>query len=294
MRNPRLAIAIGAALLLTSCSSDADGGSMFGTDASGSTITTTATTSSGQGTTAGFTSTTSGTTDTTSAPDTTTTSGAPVPAAPLPIREGLNTFDNYVWRMDFKTVGPTAEETSESTVEWAFNRDPTSRRTKTKTTATGPDIDGVEETISEIYVVDGETCQWDGESWTHTVATDQQQEALEAVQRLLDVVLVPEDPVFVEPDTVAGIPASHYRFVVSGFGAESGALVTANQVNYWLADGTGVVLRYRMVLESRSGPTTDPNAEVYRVEASARLISANELVPIRLHPDCLAVPPEQP
>jgi plastocyanin len=293
MRFPRLAIVIGAALLMASCSSDDGGGTLFGTDATGSTVTTTATTSSGPGTNA--TSTTSGTTDTTTAPATTTTSiAAPEPAAPLPIREGLNTFDNYVWRMEFQTVGPTAEETSESTVEWAFNRDSKSRRTTMTTKTTGPDIEGVEETTSEISVVDGETCQWDGESWTHTVATDQQQEALEAVQRLFDVVLVPEDPVFVEPDTVAGTPPAHYRFVVSGFGAESGALVTANQVNYWLADGTGVVLRYRMVLESRSGPTTDPTAEVYRVEASARLISANEPVPIRLHPDCLAIPPEQP
>ena len=69
-------------------------------------------------------------------------------------------------------------------------------------------------------------------------------------------------------------PATHYRFSVSGFGADSGALVTANQIDYWLADGTGVVLKYEMVIESRSGPTTDSTAEVYRMEGSAELLSA--------------------
>ena len=93
-------------------------------------------------------------------------------------------------------------------------------------------------------------------------------------------------------ESVAGIPATHYQFSVSGFGAESGALVTANQMDYWLADGSGVVLRYEMVIESRSGPTTDPAAEVYRIEGSAELLSANVFVPVELSPDCLAIPPE--
>jgi hypothetical protein len=63
-------------------------------------------------------------------------------------------------------------------------------------------------------------------------------------------------------------------------------------MDYWLADGTGVVVKYQMVIESRSGPTTDPAAEMYRIEASAELLSANGFVPVELSPDCLAIPPE--
>jgi hypothetical protein len=265
MIHGRLPITIvGAAVMLASCASDGGAGPLFGTDASGSTVTTTAT------------------------GDTL----APTALEPLPIQEGLGTFDNYVWHMAVTTVGPTAGESSGNIVEWTFNRDPKSRISRLTTTATGPDIEGVDESTTERYTVEGETCQWDGETWTHTVTTDQQQEVLDAVQRLFDIAIVPESPANVGSEAIAGIPATHYRFSVSGFGAESGALVTANQVDYWLADDTGAVLKYTAVLESWSGPTDDPASTVYRVEATAELISANVFVPVELSPDCLAVPPE--
>lgn len=255
-----------AMLLVTACGSDEGTGPLFGTDASGGTITTG------------------------SADDTTTTTAAP--RGPLPIQEGLGTFDNYVWRMSVATMGPTVTETSGNAVEWTFNRDPESRISRMTTTATGPDIEGVEETTTELYAVGGETCQWDGEAWTHTVATDQEQEVLDALQLLFDIAIVPENPIVIGSESIAGITATHYRFVVAGFGAESGALVTANQVDYWLADDTGAVLKYAAVLESWSGPTDDPASTVYRLDATAELISANVFVPVELSPDCLAVPPE--
>jgi predicted small lipoprotein YifL len=262
LRTPLVLLA--AILALTACGSDGGAGPLFGTDAAGSTVTVPG------------------------------DSGTTVAEAlePLPIREGLGTFDNYVWHMRLDSIGPTASETSGNTVELSFNRDAESSSTRTTATQTGPDIEGVEESVTERYVVAGEVCQWDGDEWTHTLATDQQQEVLDVVERLFDVVIVPESPVVIGSDTIAGIPATHYRFSVSGFGAESGALITANQMDYWLADGTGVVVKYQMVIESRSGPTTDPEAEVYRIEASAELLSANVFVPVELSPDCLAIPPE--
>ena len=270
MSHSRRFIVAFAFLLLASCSSDGGSEPLFGTDASGSTITTT-----GDG-----------------GSDDTTATTVPSTLEPLPIQEGLGTFDNYIWHMEVHTVGPTAGETSGNIVEWTFNRDPTSRISRITTTATGPDIEGVDESTTEMYSSGNDTCQWDGESWTHTVTTDQQQEVLDVGQRLFDVIIVPESPVVVGTESVAGIAATHYRFSVSGFGAESGALVTANQMDYWLQEGTGVVLKYAMVIESRSGPTTDPAAEIYRFEASAELLSANVFTPVDLSPDCLAIPPE--
>ena len=269
--SPGLSAVLGVVLLLAACNSERGAGPLFGTDASGETVTTTDGGGSGS---------------------TTTVASTQADLEPLPIREGLGIFDNYIWHMEVNTVGPTAGETSSNTSDWTFNRDPESRISQTVSTQTGPDIEGVEETVTDLYEVDGETCQWDGETWTHTAASDQQQEVLEVVQRLFDAVIVPENPVAIGAEPVAGIPATHYRFSVSGFGADSGALVTANQIDYWLADGTGVVLKYEMVIESRSGPTTDSTAEVYRMEGSAELLSANIFVPVVLSPDCLAIPPE--
>lgn len=266
MRPLRLSMIVAATLLLAACGSEG-GEPLFGTDAPGDTVTTTGDGGSPATTTAG-------------------------PRGPLPIQEGLGTFDNYVWRMAVNTLGPTATETSGNVVEWTFNRDPESRISRMTTTATGPDIEGVQESTTEFYAVGNETCQWDGEAWTHTVSTDQQQEVLDALQRLFDIAIVPENPIVIGSEPIAGIPATHYRFAVAGFGSESGALVTANQVDYWLADDTGAVVKYAAVLESWSGPTDDPASTVYRLEASAELISANVFVPVELSADCLAIPAE--
>ncbi len=207
---------------------------------------------------------------------------------PLPLREGLGTFNNYEWHMEFSTVGPTADERMDLITDWSHNNDPESNFSRTATTQTGPDFETPESTTQEVYAVEGDTCQFDGEDWTFTGATDQQREVLDVAERLFDFTIVPENPVEIGQETVAGIPATHYRYSVAGFGAESGALVTANDMDYWVANDTGVLLKYTMVVESRSGPTSDPEAEVYLVEASAELMSANVVVPISLPEGCLA------
>ena len=207
---------------------------------------------------------------------------------PLPLREGLGTFDNYEWHMEMTTVGPTAAEQLSVASDWSFNRDPQSNFSRTTSTQAGPDFDPPETTTQDLYAVEGDTCQFDGESWTYTGATDQQQEVLDIGQQLFDFTLVPENPVEVGQETIAGVPATHYSYTVAGFGADSGALVTANQMDYWVSLDTGVLVKYSMLVESRSGPTSDPDAEVYRVEASAELMSSNVPVPIELPAACLA------
>ena len=53
---------------------------------------------------------------------TTTVASTQADLEPLPIREGLGIFDNYIWHMEVNTVGPTAGETSSNTSDWTFNR----------------------------------------------------------------------------------------------------------------------------------------------------------------------------
>lgn len=207
---------------------------------------------------------------------------------PLPLREGLGTFNSYEWHMELSTVGPTADERLDVTTDWSHNNDPEANFSRTASTQTGPDFEAPETTTQEIYTVEGETCQFDGETWTYTGATDQQREVLDVAERLFDFTIVPENPVEVGQETVAGIPATHFRYSVAGFGAESGALVTANDMDYWVANDTGVLLKYSVIVESRSGPSSDPEAEVYRVEASAELRSADVFVAITLPEGCLA------
>jgi len=280
MRLRRLVVLIGAfALLMSACSSEG-GNPIFG-DTGG------ATTQPGSG----------GQTQPTTAPGGDdngggfdfgdAASGSGERYRPLAIREGLGTFDNYEWHMELLTVGPTAAERTSVQTEWSHNAEPLAHYSSISTTQEGPDFDGAESSTTEIYRVENDTCQFDGEDWTYTGATDQQAEVLQVAQRLLDFTIVPENPIEVAQETVSGIAATHWRYSVSGFGSDSGALVTENQVDYWVANDTGVLLKYAMVVESRSGPSTDPEAEVYRVETSMDLVSANTFVPIDLPAGCL-------
>lgn len=206
---------------------------------------------------------------------------------PRPIRDGLNTFSGYEWQMEMATIGPTADETTTVSNDLGYSEALDATFTRARTVQTGPDFDGAEETITELYAVAGETCQFDGEEWSYDSATSEQQDAVDFVTNLFDVTIVPDNPVEVGPETIGGMAATHYRFSVSGFGSVSGALVTANQVDYWVSNDN-VLLKYELVLESRSGPESDPSSEVYRVEASAELVSADPSLQISLPPDCLA------
>jgi hypothetical protein len=244
---------------------------------------------SGDTTTTGATGTTAGDpTGTTGAPATT---AAPPPATrPAPIQEGLATFDSYRFRFRVATTG--GDEALDSTIEIAYDGAADARELVTTVAQTGPDAED-EPATQRTLTVGNESCSFDGETWSYQAITDQQREFLEATRRLFDITIIPENPALVGTEEVAGIPAAHYRFTLSGLGQESGALVSANDVDYWVAEGTNVLVKYAAIIETRDGPTTDPDAQVFRTEASAELLSADQPIAVELPAECLALrPPE--
>jgi hypothetical protein len=278
MKVRRLAILIGTFVLLAACSSEGgpifgggedDPGTPFGQDQDDTTTATTAGSDDGFG-----------------FDDLGSAAGGDT-YRPLPVREGLGTFDSYEWHMELTTVGPTAAERMSVITRWNHNADPLAHYSSIESTQEGPDFEEPETSTTEIFRVENDTCQFDGESWSYTGATDQQAEVLELTQRLIDFTIVPESPAEIGHETIAGIDATHWQYSVAGFGSDSGALVTENRVDYWVSNDTGVLLKYEMVVESRSGPSTDPEAEVYRVETSMELLTANTPVAIDLPQGCL-------
>ncbi|NQV05373.1 hypothetical protein HQ535_02400 [bacterium] len=302
-RYPALLLTI--VLIAAACSGDG-GTSPFGDSG---TAATTSTTSGGGSTTGGSTATTSAsggesttittaaTTGTTSAGQTgaTTTTVVSVPSAggqprPLPIMEGLATFDSYEWVMRVITVGPTADEFTDLTTTLYADRDADVRRTVISSTQDGPDFDGPETSVQETWQDRG-VCSYDGFEYTFETVSAQQREILDAATSLFDIQVVPDSGTEVGPEMIAGIPATHYRYTISGLGKDSGALATENQVDYWMADDTGALLKYSVIAETRSGPTSDPTAEIYRVEAAAELTVANGPVDTTFPPECEALRP---
>ena len=84
-------------------------------------------------------------------------------------------------------------------------------------------------------------------------------------------------------ETVNGIQSNHFTFKVSGLGAKSGAEVTANQGEYWLAVDGRYIFKYTLVLESR----TVPLSEILHEEISIDLTDINNPIDISFPQSCI-------
>ena len=259
----RMWIVLVFGLVVAACGDDA--GNPLDVTTTGGSPGTTGTTSTG----GGGTTTTGGTTTVPEAPTTTAPAG---PMLPVPIREGLASFDAYVFVTTIVSGGPGADETSETTIRSEYDRAADSRIVITDTLLTGPDYDEPETSRQRVRSIGNRTCTHDGDTWTYTEATAQEREILELAERQIDLVIVPESPVEVGREQVAGIPAIHYTFTPAGLGRESGAVTDVSVAEYWVSIDGNILLRYQMVAESRDGPRNDPETTIFTIEIRMELV----------------------
>ena len=307
MRRPAIAALVMAVGLTMSACVDEGSGLPLGsstTDAASTTSGPTTTSGNGSSTTSGGGVTTTSGSSATTAPGSTTTSGPTTteattttttstsavqqPAArPVPLREGLASFDSFVFTFSTSTIGPTLDDSTTITALLEANSANDRRRTVIDSTISTAE-DGPSSTSMEVIQIGQRICTYDGDSWTFERVTAQQREFLDLGAGLVDFVFVTDDGVLVGPETVAGIPSRHYRYSLPGLGQDSGALVVSNQIDYWVSDDGNVLVKYDANIETRTGPSTDPETEVFGIQTSAEMMSANESVPIRFPDECPA------
>ena len=248
------------------------------------------TTSATGSTSAGSTTTVPGATTTADAPTTTagsTTSTAPLPVAPVPLREGLASFDAYVFTFSVVTSGPTSDAGTESTNRIEYDRASNSRLVVSDTTQTGPAFDEPQVTTEKVRTVGNITCTFDGTDWTYSEVSDQEREIGQLGQRLIDFVPVIESPVEIGRGEMVGIPAIHYTFTPSGLGQSSGAITEVSTAEYWVSIDGAVLLFYHLVASSRNGPTNDPATETFTLEMKADLVDTVGPGEVSLPQKCL-------
>ena len=92
-----------------------------------------------------------------------------------------------------------------------------------------------------------------------------------------------EDPTFVGEEMINGVRSNHFTFRIVGLGLTSGAEVTANQGEYWLAVDGQYIVKYDLVAETRTGP----DSGILRQEVSIDLSGINQPVNIAFPQGCL-------
>ena len=204
---------------------------------------------------------------------------------PLPILESLAVYDTSEAEMMVVIVGPTAEERVEVHTTFARDAMNDARRTLLETTQTGADFPDGEATTADLIQIGNGSCTFDGEEWTFQAVSAQEREIIDLATGLIDFTVVTPDATAIGMERIAGIEARGLRFTPTGVG-QAGALVTVNEAEYWMDIETNALLRYRMTVETISGPADDAETETFRIEVSIKMLSTNSPVTVSFPADC--------
>ena len=210
-------------------------------------------------------------------------SATPLVSQPVSIREGLASLNSYVLTIDMDSAGPEASDRSHIIYEMQFSQELDARMVRTTielSTEEEPDQDPVETTS---YRIGNDECMGSEDDWTFTSMTPAEREMVDLAQEMLDVTPLIDNPQFVGSETLNGVVTNHFRFRVAGLGGGSGAEVTANEGEYWLAPDGLYIVRYHLLVETRSGP----EANVMRQEVQVEITSINQPLTIAFNDWCL-------
>jgi len=209
--------------------------------------------------------------------------GSTPPANPVSINEGLSSLNSYEMTINYKSIGPDPAESSTTVMEMQRSNDQNARYThytETSVKAGGGDPSNTE---SSIYQIGNDQCDGSGTDWTWTTQLPNQTEMNGLVQNMFSLTPLIDNPTFVAPETVNGIASNHFTFKVSGLGAKSGAVVDADQGDYWLAVDGQYIVKYTLVLQTSMGP----EAGVMHQEISIEMTQVNQPVNIAFPQTCL-------
>jgi len=206
-----------------------------------------------------------------------------IPSEPVSLREGLASLNSYVLTIDMTSSGPSPAERSHIVYEMQYSQDLDARLVHAiveASTEEEPNQDPMETTS---YRIGNDECMGSKEDWSFTRMTPAQREMVDLAQDMLDVIPLIQNPVFVGSETLNGILTNHFTFAVAGLGVKSGAEVTANKGEYWLARDGLYIVRYHLLAETSSGP----QGEVMRQEVRVEMTSINQPLTIAFNDWCL-------
>ncbi len=203
------------------------------------------------------------------------------PANPVSISEGLASLNSYQMTTTITSKGPTPEDSSTYVIESQRSKDQNARYTHMTQTSVKKGEPSSGET--ELYRIGNDQCSNSSGDWSWTSMAPNQAEMMDIMMNMLDFTPIIDNPTFVAAETVNGIISNHFSFKVTGLGVKSGAEVTVNQGDYWLAVDGQYIVKYILVLET----SMDPQTNVLHEEISIELNQINQPVNIAFPQTCL-------
>ncbi len=206
-----------------------------------------------------------------------------VPSKPVSIREGLASLNSYVLTIDMTSSGPSPADRSHIIYEMQYSQDLDARMGHTVVEVSTKEDPNQDPMNSTSYRIGNDECTGSKEDWTFTPMTPAQREMVDLAQEMLNITPLIENPTFVGSETLNGVLTNHFTFTLAGLGVKSGAEVTANEGEYWLAQEGLYIVRYHLLAETRSGP----QVEVMRQEVRVEMTSINQPLTIAFNDWCL-------
>jgi hypothetical protein len=204
-------------------------------------------------------------------------------ALPVSIAKGLASLNSYRATISIINRGPDPTDSSTIVVETQRSQEQTARYIKMTSTNVKKGVAEPSNGASEFYHIGNDQCNKSGEDWSWTSMPPNEAEMMELVMNVFDVTPMIDNPTFVADETVNNIPSKHYTFKVTGLGVKSGANVTANQGDYWLAIDGQYLVKYSLVVET----VVDPKTSIVHMETLIEVKDINQPVNIAFPQACL-------
>jgi hypothetical protein len=209
--------------------------------------------------------------------------GGTPPSQPVSISDGLASLNSYQITITSITRGPDPAESTTIVIETRRSQDQKARYTHVTQTVVHAGDEDPSISENELYRIGNDQCSGSGGDWSWTSMAPNQAEMQDVIMKLYSISPIFDNPTFVSQETVSGIPSNHFTFKVAGLGVESGAEVTANQGDYWLAIDGQYIVKYSLVLET----VMDPQTNVLHTEISIDLSNVNQPVNVAFPQACL-------
>ena len=213
----------------------------------------------------------------------------PPPLLPIGIRQGLASLNSYQIKFVQVLDGPGPQDKNHTTTEMSVSSQDDRSHTRITALNSSADSPSSEPHTTDRYQAGSQVCSLpaseEGKS-PLTSSNPVQEEMANAMSSQMDITLYADNPVLLGEEQVNGVQSRHYQFKVSGLGKKSGAEVTQSSGEYWSAVDGNYLVKYHLILETRSAPQGDATAQVMHSEITYELCGINQPVSIEMPPEC--------